>query len=289
MTTLTHVSDLAAGYAFGALTDAERAQVETHSAGCVTCAEIIREAERAAALLPYTATPYQAPAELKRAVLDAARAEAPAGASEEQTAPSPPAPEPVAAPQPRRPRPTIHLQPWVADLLLRTLPWTLAVIGWLVVAALVIFSHGQADRINTMNQDDQATIAALTGERDRAEVIQQFLLTPGVAVAQMTYQAGSAPHTNVVLFEIPGYIHAVVGARGLAVLPKGMIYAVWARHGHGPYISLGMLTTSGPAAQGVAVVVAPMPIDQYSEVGITVEHLPLPQQPGRHLAFVARL
>jgi hypothetical protein len=290
MTLLTHVSDLAAGYAFGALASDEQTQVETHIDSCRDCAEIIREAVRVAALLPYSVTPYKAPPDLKQRVLDQATAETtPVATVEPESPATPPVRAVAAAPQPHTPR-RPFVKPWVAEILLRTLPWTLAVIGWVLVAALAIFSHGQADRINATRQDDDATISALTTQRDQAQVIQQYLLTPGVAIVPMIYKAGIAsPQTNVVLFEIPGYLHAVVGARGLAKLPKDRTYAVWARKGLGSYVALGTLTTSGPAAQGVSVVVAPMPVDQYSQVGITIEQLPVPAQPGRHLAFVATL
>lgn len=287
MSVLMHVSDAAAGYAFGALTGPERDEVALHIATCQECAEIIREAEEVAALLPFSVTPYRAPSDLKRMVLDLATAGPEDGIEDDSGAVAQPerADQPLLAATLRR---LIPAWPW-STILLRTVPWTLAVIGWLVVAALVIYSHGQADRITTTSQDDQATIASLMGQRDQAETIQQFLLTPGVVTVPMVYKPGVAPHTNVVLFEVPGYIHAVVGARGLAVLSKNKTYAVWARKGQGPYVAVGTLTTAGPRAEGVSVVVAPLPFDQYSEVGITIATLPVPKQPAQHLAFVATL
>ncbi|HWE63914.1 MAG TPA: anti-sigma factor, partial [Chloroflexota bacterium] len=253
MTTLAHISDLAAGYAFGALDESERESVEAHLVTCQECAESVWEALEVAALLPFSVTPYRAPADLKQAVLEHLGARAANGPMEQIE-------EATTGALPRRSMMAVAVRklaipPWLGTLLLRSIPWTVAIASCVLVAFLLVYSHGQSDRIRTMGQDDQLLIASLTAQRNQAETIQQFLLTPGVTVLPLIYQAGQAQHTYVGLFEVPGYIHAVIGARGLAVLPKGMLYQVWAQQRQGAYVALGTLLTAGPLAEGASVIV----------------------------------
>ena len=145
-----------------------------------------------------------------------------------------------------------------------------------------------SDRLAGTRVEDQSQIATLTAERDTARAVQDFLFTPGVVVSPLIYQGGTARHTNVTLFSAPGYIHGVVAARGLAILPKTKIYCIWARTLSGAYVSLGTLITAGTRAQGVSIVVGPEALDQYPAIGISIELTPAPLRPHSPLVFLLK-
>jgi hypothetical protein len=292
-----HVDDHIAAYAFGALSEEERRDVLGHAASCPACAARLEEAETLTSLLPYSVPLHRAPADIKRTLFQELAATVPAapavypvaldrggdGASGERAAEPPPWARPGGEPR------------W-SRLLFRTVPWTVAVLGWLVAAAFIIYSHGQSDRLATQRQDYQARIDALNRQLSTtqqqlaaAEIIQGYLPTPGLRVVPLKYMAGVARHTTLNLLMAPHIAHAVIVARGLAILPAGKTYAVWARAGKGLYVHLGDLTTGGPRAEGVSLVLGPQAIDTYRTAGVTIESQPVPDQPSTPLVFAATL
>lgn len=282
-----HVAELAASYAFGALNQDERRRVELHLADCETCATAIAGAQHFAAHLAYVVTPYRAPVDLKETLEQHVRGEALLARADL---------DPASEPTMRSETPVEVVTPDATSrhglslqrLVLVSIPWTMAVVGWLVASAFLIFSHGQADRIATAGLDTQAQLRALTAQLDDARVIRDFMLTPGVKAAPLIYQAGTAHHTNVTLFYAPGYIHAVIAARGLAQLPSNKVYCVWARSPASGYVFLGTLSTSGIRSEGVAILVAPHTLDSYGAVGVSIEHTPAPRQPVNSLIFLLK-
>jgi anti-sigma factor RsiW len=75
----THGGD-AAAYLLGAMPDLERQAFERHLATCSTCREELEQLRPAADALPRSVTPVRPPEGLKRAVMEAVEAEAPASA-----------------------------------------------------------------------------------------------------------------------------------------------------------------------------------------------------------------
>ena len=252
-----HLDDQVAAYAFGALGGRERRQVEAHLVTCAACASAVREAERVAALLPYTVTPYSAPPDLRAALLERLQA---------RGVPRALAGDGRVAPVSGVARPT-----WWKRLVLQGLPWAAAIAGWLLALVLLSYSHGQADRITTMQQDERTRIRTLSDAVQRAQTIQSYLYTPGVTAAQLTYEAGKAAHTVVMLYYAPGYAHALLTARGLAVLPSYKIYRIWALTPSGTAAPLGRLITAGPRAEGSSVIAAPQVLDHYAAIGVSLE------------------
>lgn len=269
-----HVESLIGAYALGALSAAERSAVEAHVIDCGTCAGLLAAMERVTAMLPYSVTPYQAPPDLREALQR--RIEPVQGGT-----------QPAAREAPAWAQPETRA-PW-ARLLLQTVPWTAAAIGWLVAALLLIYSHGQSDRIATSKLDDQVQIDDLTAQRNNALTVQQYLATPGVRVLPLLYKAGQAPHTTVNFILASGYAHGVIVARGLRVLGSDRAYKVWALQAGGTYVGIGSLVTSGPRAEGVSLVVAPAALNTYTMLGISLERLPLHAQPTGPLIFAGRI
>lgn len=291
-----HVEDDIAAYAFGALSDAERRRVEEHAAMCPACSGRIEEAQILAGLLPYSSPPHAAPQAIKAALflqLESETADIPVAvsASDERNVATTGAgtiePPPWALPD-RRPR-------W-ERVLFRTIPWTLAMAGWLVAIVFIIYSHGQNDRLRTERQGAQAQLASIAGQLrstqsqlDSALSVQAYLMTPRLQVVPLTYMAGVARHTSVSLIVGQHYAHALMVARGLAVLPQSTSYVVWAKASRTQYVRLGVLTTSGPRAEGATLLAAPAPIDGFRAVGLTIESGAAPNQPSTPLVFAATL
>lgn len=250
-----HVDDQVAAYAFGALDGRDRRQIETHLAECAVCASSMRKARQVAALLPYTVTPYRAPAEHRASLLDRVQTRTGEQVSNRSDA------EPIAGAGRR----------WWQRLVLQMVPWAAAIAGWAAAVALLSYSHGQADRITTMQHDEQTRIAALVDATQHLKTTQSYLYTPGVKAAQLTYKAGKAPHTTVTLYYTPGYAHALLTARGLAVLPSYKTYRIWARTPSGTAVPLGRLITSGSRAEGASLIAAPQILEHYTAIGVSLE------------------
>ena len=285
----SHPQEQIAPYAFGALEPAEQEALQAHLATCPECAELAAEAESLATLLPYSVTPYQAPTNLRSATMQRVQAQAARGFQAQAGGVTPgTVPQTLRVLEP----PTwarTDPDPWWKDLLLRVVPWVAAAVGWTFVAMLVIYSHGQSDRLATEAVDTQSQIAGLRAQRDRAQVVQGFLATPGARVVPLIYQAGKAFHTTVSLIVAPGYIHGVVVARGLAVLDTGHTYGIWGRTISGAVVSLGSLTTSGTRAEGVSLIVGQQTLDSYKIVGMSIDRTGTLRHPDGPLIFTARL
>ena len=283
-----HPHEQIAPYAFGALEQGEQEMLQAHLATCPECAELATEAENLASLLPYSVTPYQAPTNLRLATLQRVQAQAARGFQSQAGVAQGRGPRRFGC-WSRRPGRAPTRIPWWKDLLLRVMPWVAAVVGWTFVVMLVIYSHGQSDRLATAGSDTQAQIASLRAQRDRAQVVQGFLATRGARVVPLIYQAGKALHTTVSLIIAPGYIHGVVVARGLAVLDTGHTYGVWGRTLSGAIVALGSLTTSGERAEGVSLIVGKQTLDSYKIIGMSIDRVASLRHPDGPLIFTARI
>lgn len=283
-----HPHEQIAPYAFGALEQAEQEALQAHLATCPECAGLAAEAENLASLLPYSVTPYQAPTNLRLATLQRVQAQAARGFQSQAGMAQGTGAQTLRVLEP----PTwarTDPDPWWKDLLLRVVPWVAAAVGWTFVAMLVIYSHGQSDRLATAGIDTQAQIASLRAQRDRAQVVQGFLATRGARVVPLIYQAGKAVHTTVSLIIAPGYIHGVVVARGLAVLDAGHTYGVWGRTVSGAIVALGSVTTSGERAEGVSLIVGQQTLDSYKIVGMSIDRVASLRHPDGPLIFTAQI
>ncbi len=237
-----HLDDLIPSYVLGALAADEAELVRAHCAGCTACTRTLEVATEVAA------------------------------ASAAQRGRRPPAGR--AAGQSTR-----HTAPW-QRVLLFSLPWTVAVLGWIVAASFIAYSHGQTDRLRVTRQSLTATITSLQFQVTQASAVINYISTPQIQVT-----AFQSPHltrwgASVSLLYSAHYATALLVARGLPVLPADRAYTIWARGDGGPYIRLGTLTIKGARHDGVAIVVGSRSFEHVSSVVLSIERNPATRQPG---------
>jgi hypothetical protein len=199
--------------------------------------------------------------------------------------------------QPARPRPAPPLPPeWTrkdpvpASPGPRTAtPIVIAAIGWIVAAALLIYSHGQADRVRTTQEDMRSRVAALTHDLTLARTVQNYLSTPNLKVLTFRPLRPVPANSLVNLIMSPNYLHVVVVARWLGPLQPNQAYAVWARGTRGTYELLGTLVQKGPAGDYAAVVVGQHPISTYHDLYVSLEYGQQGRKPAGPLLFGARI
>jgi len=273
MASTAHVDELIAAYTLGALNATEHQQVEQHLISCRLCAEMTAEEERLVALLPYAATPYTVPPDLKQSIFNQLEGEQVEQHSNNVKYAGAAIVEPSAQ---HTMEPPAWALPTRQSRLLRvaalTIPWTVAMISWVVVAALLAYSHGQSDRLRTAQQDDLAQMAVLNQQLLGMQTLQGFLSTPKtVQVIPFAPAVGAYAGAGLSLVLAPHYAHGLVVARGLKPLAQPAVYQVWAKSSVGWNAPIGVLTTTGSQEQGVALLVGQIPLDQYRMIGINIE------------------
>jgi hypothetical protein len=229
-----HVDDLIPSYVLGALTAEEAEHVRAHLAVCAACLRTAEAAKEVAATVS------------ERAHTDVAGRCLPG----------------YGAVRPR--------SGW-ARVLLHAVPWTVAVIGWLVAAGFIAYSHGQSDRLRTTRHTFSATIDSLQRQVLQANEVQGYLSTPNIQIVTLYPPHPNHWQASVTLLLSPHYATALLVARGLPALPPRRVYGIWIRGDGGLYIRLGTLTISGARREGVAVVVGPRTFEHFTSVELTVE------------------
>jgi hypothetical protein len=167
--------------------------------------------------------------------------------------------------------------------------WPIAVLGWVVAASLLIYSHGQADRVRTTQDDMRSKVGALTHDLTLARTVQDYLSTPNLKILPFRPLRPVPANSLVTLIMSPTYLHVVVVARWLAPLQNNQVYAVWARGSSGTYTPLGVLAQKGPTGDYAAVVAGKHAIASYRDVYVSVEYGQLEGKPGGPLLFGAHI
>jgi anti-sigma-K factor RskA len=189
-------------YALGALDGKERDSFEAHvAAGCSLCEELVRQTREALILMPRSLTPVIPPASIKNNLL-------------RQLAPEPSSSTPV------RSRP---LRLW----------WGVGA-GALAAAGLVL-SLGW-NLVSTRRELERTAnrVVSLQAELAQREELVRFLADPRVRVVQL---AGLPANPDAIarLLWNPEKGTGLFLATGLAQLPPGRIYELWAIAGNDPF------------------------------------------------------
>jgi anti-sigma-K factor RskA len=189
-------------YALGALDSAERNSFEAHvAAGCSLCEEYLRQTREALILMPGSLTPVIPPAFVKNNLLRQLALEQPASRS-------------------ARSRP---LRLW----------WGVGA-GALAAAGLVLTLSWHLVGTRRELEKTQGRIATLQAELSQREELVRFLADPQVRVVQLSGLPVS-PGAVARLLWNPDKGTGLFLATGLAQLPRGRVYELWAIAGNDPF------------------------------------------------------
>jgi anti-sigma-K factor RskA len=197
LSTETHVDELIGVYALGALSQAERAAVEEHLAGCERCRSLAKEARDIVNMLPHGIEPVTPSAQLKRALL--ARVDADLAAQRK-------AGRAFAAPQPRFRR-------WTQALALASLVLAVIFGGW----ALAL--RGELNRLRAENR-------TLATQVEQYRTVLAVLTVPELQ-AKALASTGATPDAQGRLLGDLQQTTALLTVSGLSPLPAGRIYQFW--------------------------------------------------------------
>jgi anti-sigma-K factor RskA len=240
-------TEYAASYALGALDPAERAEFETHLAGCAACRSEVQSYQEVTGLLAQSAPPRSAPAHLKARVLEEARRVRPITLQTGQRV-TPPGVGP-------------------ARFAVR--------VSWLAAAAMLILAAGigvfyrseRSARILASAGADsaRAELAAARNQIARSDSLIATLLAPDV---QTTTLAGQGRPPSARLYFNPTRRAVVVATFDLPPAPAGRTYQLWGIvNGKSP-VSLGTFNTQRDAR---AVITLPVPATQFDVAAVTEE------------------
>ncbi len=232
--------------ALGVLPEGEAAPVRGHIESCESCAAEFSEMARVTALLPYAAEDVAPSEEVRQRLFDRIAAEPKAGA----------APLPFTG--------TIQKK---AERNPEPLPIRRWAIFAAMAAGLLIFAAGIGGfRIGTSSNDDKAN-----NEIKRYAAIVQSAAKGTLAVDNA--EAGGA---RVRLMRSPGSSEAYAWVEGLPSLPSGKVYKAWYIQGNSVSPS-----TAFTVSNGEVWLPAPGRVDQFGQVGITIESDKDAKQPSQ--------
>lgn len=288
MSTHDPLEELLPLYALGALTEAERTQVEAYVAVNPAARARLDDLLEAAAAVPLSAAPAPPPPEVRRALMARVRRDARLG-----QAPAP------AAPAPTRPRVDWRgffrrLSPALAAA---SLAVAVAASGWaglLNSEVTRLRAEAEALRGQLAAQADLAgQIAELRQETDalRRELREQrvaiaFVTAPG---SQATAIAGTEqqPAASGQLIHDPRASASVLVVSGLQPLPAGQAYQFWLIKGDTP-IGAGLfeVDAQGRAILEVASTANPAVFDA---IGVSIEPAGGSPQPTGDIVMLGRI
>jgi anti-sigma-K factor RskA len=118
--------------------------------------------------------------------------------------------------------------------------------------------------LNSQHQQDQAAIA-----RMREQVVQDKQIFGFIAAARPVWLGGSDRHSSAIMYMRPASKQAVLVVAGMPRAQAGKTYQLWLVHGSAPVPS----ATFDVDQEGVALLTieAPLPVNQYDHVMVTVE------------------
>jgi anti-sigma-K factor RskA len=256
MNDATHVTDLAAGYALGALSPEERATVDSHIATCVDCRSDLAAMLGLASTLPLACDSVAPPSSLKERVLAAAGAEIRAGAA-------------IA----RRPSPAERTTSWTPRMVPAGWTW---MAGLAAAAAVVMgFMAAGALRERDALREQVASMSAQLSQATLTTVSLQHQADAGHAVmtalASGTYwtagprQDASGRMWRCAIVQPPARGHNAMLLATVPEPPHGMAYQIWVRRDGKPH-KAGMLMHGGMAMMDM-----PMPLEKGDVVAFSVE------------------
>ncbi len=259
------IEDLLALYALGALTDEERAQVDAYVADQPEARAQLAELIRAAAALPFAATPVEPPASLKAALMDRVRADARARSS--STAVRPPL-SPVS-------RLVASLRGSLA------LP-ALAGASVLIAVAAGVWALALSAEVGRLCDETAALRRDLARQ---AEVIAQ-VSSPGVrvmAIAGTDHQ----PAARGQLFADPNARSAVLVVADLLPLPEGQVYQFWLIRGETP-VSAGTFEVD-ERGRALLPVTSDQAVGSFDAMGVSIEPDGGSPQPTGDIVMLSQL
>ena len=234
--------DLCAGYALGALDDADRRRLEAHLAeGCAECEAALTDFSDSVVQLARSAPEAEPSPALRARVLDAARAE---GAGSEPSAGR--AEGAGSEPSAGRGR-VIQMEP-------RRAPWLAwswaAAAAFLAIATAVLWNQGESLRTDLADTSRSLKEARQKLDADRSLIA--VLSAPGARVAEMQITPAGVKELRARATYDPRTRSAVIVFENFTA-PSGHDYQLWALRGAG-VASLGVIkpNSSGRAILEVA-------------------------------------
>jgi anti-sigma-K factor RskA len=251
-----HVTDLAAGYALGALSPDERAMVDAHIAGCEDCRGDLAAMVGLASLLPLACDSVAPPASLKERVLEAAVAEARAGASIAR--------RPLVADgsAPRGPRMVPAAWTWIAGAAAAA-----AIVMGIVTTGTMRERDALRAQVSSMStQLSQAalTTASLQHEADAGHAVMTAFAS-GRYWTVGPHQDANGRMWRCAVVQPPARGHNAMLLAEVPEPPHGMAYQVWVRRKGTPH-KAGMVMHGGMTMMDM-----PMPLQKGDVVAFSVE------------------
>ena len=240
------VQELLAPYTLGALLDAERAEVESHLAGCSVCQGVLQEHQQVVDQFPYGVSLVDPPVGLRERILDRITE------SEQAVAPGKGWARrghdwwSAFLRAARRPRPS------VAFLALLV---ALATGGWAISLQL---------EMNRMEEDNGQLQEAVQEQRTAL----YWAVSPSTIVWELE-GTEAAPDAWGTLLMKTGTDEAFLVVLGLDPSTPGWVYQAWLTQ-DGQSISAGTFFVNS-RGQGIHTIHAPQPVPSYQVVGITNE------------------
>lgn len=266
MTNGSHVTDLTAGYALGALSPDERGFVETHIATCQECRGDVRELFGIASTLPLACDSVAPPGGLKARVLNAAAGDARAAEALTRRG--------AASSQGVLPDRMLGR----ADRPFRSAPWSWWLAGAATAAALFLGAvdlnsmhersalKAQVDSMSRSVSDLADANARLTEQAAQGHAVMTALANGTVWTTGPNRDQRGQPWSCTIV-QPPERGHNGMLLAMMPAPPNGMAYQVWLRHkgaarkaGMVMHGGMSMLDLSMPVARGdvVAFSVEPM-------------------------------
>ena len=259
------IEDLLALYALGALSDAERAQVDAYVADQPEAQAQLAELIRTASALPFAATPVEPPASLRDALMDRVHADARARSSSTAVRPTPsPVSRFVASP-----RGGLALQ-------------ALAGVSVLIAIVMGIWALALSAEVGRLRDETAALRRDLARQ---AEVIAQ-VSSPGVRVMAI---AGTdrQPAARGQLFADPNARSALLVVAGLSPLAEGQVYQFWLIRGETP-VSAGTFEVD-ERGQALLPVTSDKAVGSFDAMGVSIEPAGGSPQPTGDIVMLSQL
>jgi anti-sigma-K factor RskA len=255
-----HPHDLLPAFALGALDADEASQVLQHVAACTSCRTDIEAWGAVVGLLPYTVVPQIPPAYVKHrlfAMIDVSP-EARPGAR--------------LMAQGRRG----GAQRWMGA----AAACSLALV--LVLGLLFANERGRADTLSAQLGEHERTIQLIRAQLDREHQETVFIST---AVGQPLESAQAGAKGK--MYMRPGSKHAVLVVYGLKPPAEGKVYQLWLATAD-RQVPSNTFTVGSDGATMLAID-APAPVNEYTQVMVTVEPAPGSQKPSEVVVLQASL
>jgi hypothetical protein len=152
----------------------------------------------------------------------------------------------------------------------------------------MIYSHGQADRVRTTQQDSQAKVSKLTQALSAALIVQDYAATSGVKLLSFSPLQPLGGSSILSVMTAPRDRQGVLAARRLPVLQSGQFYAVWGRRQDSHYELLGTFVPGSRDASVAQVLEGTLSLDLYSAISINIESRPAIQSPSSAMIWAVR-